>query len=95
MAYSAAKATLTNYSKALWKQVAPDGVRVNTVAPGFIEAEGAKGLIEKTASKPGLGTTTLFGPSEASERRTDARVSNPRHGESKRAWEPTLSSYTF
>jgi NAD(P)-dependent dehydrogenase (short-subunit alcohol dehydrogenase family) len=32
MAYSAAKAALTNYSKALSRQVAPLGVRVNTVA---------------------------------------------------------------
>jgi NAD(P)-dependent dehydrogenase (short-subunit alcohol dehydrogenase family) len=58
MAYSAAKAALTNYSKALSRQVAPLGVRVNTVAPGFIETKGAQGLIEEMASKSGsdLGT---------------------------------------
>jgi len=53
MAYSSAKAAVTNYSKALSKQVAPHGVRVNTVAPGFIETEGAKGLIAQTASQSG------------------------------------------
>jgi len=54
MAYSAAKAALTNYSKALSRQVAPFGVRVNTVAPGFIETKGAQGLIEEMASSPAL-----------------------------------------
>jgi len=54
MAYSAAKAALTNYSKALSRQVAPLGVRVNTVAPGFIETKGAQGLIEEMASSPAL-----------------------------------------
>jgi NAD(P)-dependent dehydrogenase (short-subunit alcohol dehydrogenase family) len=58
MAYSAAKAALTNYSKVLSKQVAPHGIRANTVAPGFIETEGAQGLIKERASKSGsnLGT---------------------------------------
>jgi NAD(P)-dependent dehydrogenase (short-subunit alcohol dehydrogenase family) len=55
MAYSAAKAALTNSSKPLSKQVAQFGVHVDTVATatGFIETEGANGLIEKTASESG------------------------------------------
>ena len=36
LTYSAAKAALVNYSKNLSRQVGPDGVRVNCVAPGNI-----------------------------------------------------------
>ena len=45
LAYAAAKAALTNYSKGLSNEVAPQGVRVNTIAPGFIETTAATGLI--------------------------------------------------
>ncbi|WP_378954254.1 SDR family oxidoreductase [Pelosinus sp. sgz500959] len=50
MAYSAAKAALANYSKGLANQVAPHGVRVNTVAPGFIETTATKGFIKLLAN---------------------------------------------
>jgi NAD(P)-dependent dehydrogenase (short-subunit alcohol dehydrogenase family) len=36
LAYAAAKAALTTYSKGLSNEVGPKGIRVNTVAPGFI-----------------------------------------------------------
>jgi 3-oxoacyl-[acyl-carrier protein] reductase len=36
LAYSSAKAALLNYAKNLARQVAPDGVRVNAVAPGNV-----------------------------------------------------------
>jgi NAD(P)-dependent dehydrogenase (short-subunit alcohol dehydrogenase family) len=49
LAYAAAKAALTNYSKGLSNEVAPKGVRVNTVAPGFIETEAAARLIKRLA----------------------------------------------
>jgi len=35
--YCAAKAALTNFSKALSKEVGPKGIRVNTVSPGPVE----------------------------------------------------------
>ena len=41
LAYAAAKAALTTYSKGLSKEVGPKGIRVNTVAPGFIETTAA------------------------------------------------------
>ncbi len=53
LAYSAAKAALTNYSKGLASQVAPSGVRVNTVAPGFIETKAAERLIQRLADHSG------------------------------------------
>jgi NAD(P)-dependent dehydrogenase (short-subunit alcohol dehydrogenase family) len=39
--YAAAKAALTNYSKALSNELAPKGIRVNAVCPGYIETESA------------------------------------------------------
>ena len=45
LAYAAAKAALTTYSKGLANELAPHGIRVNTVAPGFIQTGGAERLI--------------------------------------------------
>lgn len=53
LAYAAAKAALTTYSKGLSNEVSPKGVRVNTVAPGFIETQAAEGLIQRLAEKEG------------------------------------------
>jgi NAD(P)-dependent dehydrogenase (short-subunit alcohol dehydrogenase family) len=53
LGYAAAKAALTNYSKGLSKEVAPHGIRVNSVAPGFTETEAAKALIERLAAQAG------------------------------------------
>jgi NAD(P)-dependent dehydrogenase (short-subunit alcohol dehydrogenase family) len=58
LAYAAAKAALTNYSKGLSNEVAPKGVRVNTVAPGFIETEAAAGLIKRLAENAGTDLET-------------------------------------
>jgi len=58
LAYAAAKAALTNYSKGLSNEVAPKGVRVNTVAPGFIETKAAERLIERLANTAGTDLET-------------------------------------
>jgi NAD(P)-dependent dehydrogenase (short-subunit alcohol dehydrogenase family) len=58
LAYAAAKAALTNYSKGLSNQVAPSGVRVNAVAPGFIETTAAEGLIARLAENAGTDFDT-------------------------------------
>jgi NAD(P)-dependent dehydrogenase (short-subunit alcohol dehydrogenase family) len=58
LAYAAAKAALTNYSKGLSNQVAPSGVRVNAVAPGFIETTAAEGLIARLAENAGTAFDT-------------------------------------
>ncbi len=49
LAYAAAKAALTNYSKALSNEVSPKGVRVVTVSPGFIETDAATRMIQRMA----------------------------------------------
>jgi NAD(P)-dependent dehydrogenase (short-subunit alcohol dehydrogenase family) len=54
LAYAAAKAALSNYSKGLSKEVSPKGIRVVRVSPGWVETAGAVGLIEELAAK--LGT---------------------------------------
>jgi NAD(P)-dependent dehydrogenase (short-subunit alcohol dehydrogenase family) len=55
LAYAAAKAALTTYSKGLSKELGPKGIRVNTVAPGFIETAAAHRLIARLAEKTGTG----------------------------------------
>ncbi len=49
LAYAAAKAALTNYSKALSNEVSPKGIRVVTVSPGFIETDAATRMIQRMA----------------------------------------------
>ena len=49
MAYAAAKAALSNYSKGLSKEVSPKGVRVVRVSPGWVETEAAVGLVQEIA----------------------------------------------
>src|SRR5205814_3703107 len=56
LAYAAAKAALTNYSKGLSKQVGPHGIRVNSVAPGFTETKAAEQLIERLATQADTDT---------------------------------------
>lgn len=56
LAYAAAKAALTNYSKGLSKDVSPRGIRVNSVAPGFTETQAAARLIERLAAQAGTDT---------------------------------------
>lgn len=51
LAYAAAKAALTTYSKGLSKEVGPQGIRVNSIAPGFIETTAATALIARLASQ--------------------------------------------
>jgi len=58
LAYAAAKAALTNYSKGLSKEMSPRGIRVNSVAPGYTEKEAAVALVERLADQAGTDTTT-------------------------------------
>ncbi|GAB3601209.1 SDR family oxidoreductase [Microbacterium tumbae] len=53
LGYAAAKAALRSYSKGLAGQLAPHGIRVNTVSPGGIQTEGADHLVERLAERLG------------------------------------------
>ena len=53
IAYAAAKAALSNYSKGLSKEVGPRGVRVVRVAPGWVETEAAVRMVDRLAKAEG------------------------------------------
>ncbi len=58
IAYAAAKAALSNYSKALSKEVGPKGIRVVRVAPGWIETTAAAALVSRLAIEAGSDEQT-------------------------------------
>jgi NAD(P)-dependent dehydrogenase (short-subunit alcohol dehydrogenase family) len=50
LAYAAAKAALSTYSKGLANELGPRGIRVNTVAPGWIDTEASKALVSRIST---------------------------------------------
>ena len=52
-AYAAAKAALSTYSKSLSKEVAPKGIRVVRVSPGWIETDASVRLAQRLAEQSG------------------------------------------
>jgi len=62
IAYAAAKAALSTYSKALSKEVTPQGVRVLRVSPGWVETEATTdflGTIAATANTDPAGARQM------------------------------------
>jgi NAD(P)-dependent dehydrogenase (short-subunit alcohol dehydrogenase family) len=55
VAYAAAKAALANYSKSLANEFGPRGIRVNSVAPGFIETAATREFIARMAAHREVG----------------------------------------
>src|SRR5436305_3000332 len=53
IAYAAAKAALSNYSKGLSKEVSPKGIRVVRVSPGWVETDAAVRLVSELAKNTG------------------------------------------
>ena len=53
IAYAAAKAALSNYSKGLSKEASPKGIRVVRVAPGRVETEAAVRMVNRLAKAEG------------------------------------------
>lgn len=59
--YCAAKAALTNFSKALSKELGPQGIRMNTVSPGPVETAlwlGPDGVAATVAKRSGVDVET-------------------------------------
>lgn len=54
LAYAAAKAALTTYSKGLSKELAPQGIRVNVVSPGWVSTEASVALVRRLAAHEGI-----------------------------------------
>jgi len=48
-AYAAAKAALGTYTKALSKELGPKGVRVNSIAPGWIYTTATEAVVKRLA----------------------------------------------
>ncbi|MET9023894.1 SDR family oxidoreductase [Actinopolymorpha sp. NPDC004070] len=61
LAYAAAKAALTTYSKGLANEVAPKGVRVTAVSPGFTQTTAADQLIARIAQEAGITHEAALG----------------------------------
>jgi acetoacetyl-CoA reductase len=49
--YSASKAALIGFTKSLAKEVAPKGIRVNAIAPGFVDTKMTRKIPENVKSK--------------------------------------------
>ncbi|PQJ33884.1 hypothetical protein BSZ35_04050 [Salinibacter sp. 10B] len=59
MAYSASKGALNNFGKALSKEVADDGILVNTVSPAFIETPLVNDMMTQMADEQGVSVDTV------------------------------------
>ena len=57
-AYAAAKAALSAYSKALSKELGPKGVRVTSIAPGWIYTTAAEAMVGRLAASAGTDEET-------------------------------------
>lgn len=60
LGYAAAKAALRTYSRGLANELAPKGIRVNTVSPGFIQTTAADALISRIATGNGIDETAAL-----------------------------------
>jgi NAD(P)-dependent dehydrogenase (short-subunit alcohol dehydrogenase family) len=58
--YNASKAALSNFSKALSKQYASDGILVNTVSPAFIQTPLVDKMMEKAAGEQGIAKEEMI-----------------------------------
>jgi NAD(P)-dependent dehydrogenase (short-subunit alcohol dehydrogenase family) len=60
LGYAAAKAALRTYSKGLANELAPKGIRVNTVSPGFIQTAAADRRVDRIAEAANVDTAAAL-----------------------------------
>ena len=58
LAYAAAKAALTTYSKGLSKEIGAKGVRVTSISPGWILTTAAEAMVKRLAASAGTDEAT-------------------------------------
>ncbi|MEU6698549.1 SDR family oxidoreductase [Pseudonocardia sp. NPDC046786] len=58
-AYAAGKAALVGFARSLAKELAPDGVRVNVLAPGFVETDMTSAVPDRSRQR--IASATLLG----------------------------------
>jgi NAD(P)-dependent dehydrogenase (short-subunit alcohol dehydrogenase family) len=76
--YSAAKAALSSFCKALSKEVGPHGIRVNTISPGPVETAlwlGASGVAATVAAATGRAAADIV--AEAASGSVTGRFTHP------------------
>ncbi|MNG92183.1 3-oxoacyl-[acyl-carrier-protein] reductase FabG [compost metagenome] len=65
MSYSASKAALNAYTKALASELGPQGIRVNAVSPGLVKTPLMEAFIEDIAKKSNVTFDEAFGSIKA------------------------------
>ena len=51
MAYAASKGAIESFTKGLATEVGAEGIRVNAVAPGFVETDMSKPLLSQAGAR--------------------------------------------
>lgn len=59
-AYSSSKAALENITKILAKELGPDGIRVNSVLPGYIFADAVRNFLQSQADARGVDYQVVY-----------------------------------
>ena len=67
-AYSSSKAALENITKILAKELGPDGIRVNSVLPGYIFADAVRSFLQSQADARGVDYQEVYDETAGGDR---------------------------